>query len=72
MQAWFIVHEADSVSSPSCQANTYDPKLLVCMTLLVFLSVVNPLGTWLAQSVECETLDLGVINSNSMLGVEVT
>ena len=29
-------------------------------------------GTWLAQSEEHATLDLGVVNSSSMLGVEIT
>lgn len=29
-------------------------------------------GVWLAQSVECATLDLGVMNSSPRLGVEMT
>ena len=29
-------------------------------------------GTWLTQSVEHVTLDLGVVSSSSMLGVEIT
>ena len=29
-------------------------------------------GAWLAQSVECATLDLGVVSSSSMVGVEIT
>ena len=29
-------------------------------------------GTWLAQLVECVTLDLGVLNSRSTLVVEIT
>ena len=29
-------------------------------------------GTWLAQSVEYETLDLGVVNLSPMLGVVIT
>lgn len=29
-------------------------------------------GTWRAQSVECGTLNLGVVNSSPVLGVEVT
>lgn len=28
-------------------------------------------STWLAQSVEHMTLDIGVVNSSSMLGVEI-
>lgn len=37
---------------------THDPKLLVYMTLVVFLRVGNPLGTGLAQVVGHATLDL--------------
>ena len=29
-------------------------------------------GVWLAQSVEHATLDLGVMHSSAMLGVEIT
>lgn len=29
-------------------------------------------GPWLVQSVECATLDLGVVSSSPMLGVQVT
>lgn len=29
-------------------------------------------GTWLAQSVDCATLDLGVVSLCPMLGVELT
>ena len=29
-------------------------------------------GTWLAQSEDCVTLDLGVMSSSPMLGVEIT
>ena len=36
------------------------------------LQVRNYRGAWLAQSVEQVTLDLGVINSNTMLGIEIT
>ena len=33
------------------------------------VSKISPItGAWLAQSVECETLDLGVVSSSSMLG----
>lgn len=29
-------------------------------------------GTWPAQSVECATLDHGVVNSSPTLGIEIT
>ena len=29
-------------------------------------------GAWVAQSVECATLDLGVVSSSPTLGVEIT
>ena len=40
--------------------------------LLVSSTKGHSRGTWLAQSVDDETLDLGVVSSNPMLGIEIT
>ena len=41
MQALFIVQVADAVSALQVRLILYDPELLVCVTLLIFLWVVN-------------------------------
>ena len=40
--------------------------------MLTFTSFIFLWGTWLAQSVEHATLDLGILSLSPMLGVEIT
>ena len=52
-----------------------DPRSLVPNMTGEKISIKNPFeikGTWLSQWVEPVTLDLGVVSSSPMLGVEIT
>ena len=44
---------------------------LVSIITNTLIYICTP-GTWLAQLVEHETLDLGVVGSNPALGIEIT
>lgn len=46
-------------------------KLMISIQPILFM-LQKSQGTWLAQSIEHTTLDLGVINLSPMLGVELT
>ena len=43
-----------------------------CNSLKTILRNKNSWGAWLAQLVEHESLDLGVVSSSSMLGTQIT
>ena len=73
----FCFHRNASYELPDCLLNEAESVIVnsACGTsinsCLEIRTHINR-GTWLAQSVEHATLDLGVVTSSPTLGVEIT